>query len=355
MSSQLELRSVSLGYRERTVVSALDLTLERGDIGCLLGPSGCGKTTVLRAIAGFEPLLAGEIQLAGHCVSRVGHNLPPEARRIGMVFQDYALFPHLRVGGNVGFGLHRLSDSERARRVAFWLEVVGLAGMEAAWPHELSGGQQQRVALARALAPEPELLLLDEPFSNLDPELRDSLAREVADLLRERGATALLVTHDQGEAFAMADHIGILEAGRLQQWAPPYDIYHWPANPFVAGFIGEGVMVDAHMLAQGDVQMPFGRVAAGSMPAPDDHPRPPAGPVQVLLRPDDVIHDDDSPHTARVLRKAFRGAQILYTLELDGGVQALALVPSHHDHAIGSRIGIRIAADHVVAFAAAPP
>ena len=279
MSAQLQLRSVSLGYRGRTVVTDLDLTLERGLIGCLLGPSGCGKTTVLRGVAGFEPLLAGEILLAGQSVSRSGYTRPPEKRRIGMVFQDYALFPHLRVGDNVGFGLHHLSAGEQVRRVGFWLEVVGLAGMQAAWPHELSGGQQQRVALARALAPEPELLLMDEPFSNLDPELRDSLAREVGELLRERGATALLVTHDQGEAFAMADHIGILEAGRLQQWDTPYNLYHWPANAFVAGFIGEGVMVDAEMLDGGAVQLPFGRIEAGTMPAPPSHPPPPHGRV----------------------------------------------------------------------------
>ena len=348
MTPQLELRAASLGYEGRVVVRELELRIERGSIACLLGPSGCGKTTALRGIAGFEPLLAGEILIAGHSVSRAGHTLPPEARRIGMVFQDYALFPHLRVGDNVGFGLHRLAAAERARRVGFWLEVVGLGGMARAWPHELSGGQQQRVALARALAPEPDLILLDEPFSNLDPELRDSLAREVADLLRERGATALLVTHDQHEAFAMADHIGILDAGQLQQWDTPYDTYHWPANALVAGFIGEGVMVDAQLLPNGAVQLPFGLVEAAGRG--DHHPLPAPGPVRVLLRPDDVIHDDASPHTARVLRKAFRGAQILYTLELDGGITALSLVPSHHDHAIGARIGICIAADHVVAF-----
>jgi len=352
MTQQLQLRSVSLGYNSRTVVDGLDLCVERGSIACLLGPSGCGKTTALRGIAGFEALRGGEILLAGRSVSRVGHTVPPEQRRIGMVFQDYALFPHLRVGDNVGFGLHGLAAAERERRVGFWLEVVGLAGMAHAWPHELSGGQQQRVALARALAPEPDLILMDEPFSNLDPELRDSLAREIGELLRERAATALLVTHDQHEAFAMADHIGILAAGRLQQWDTPYDIYHWPANAFVAGFIGEGVMVDAQMQPDGAVMLPFGRIeAADHSDAHTGHRAAPApGPVRVLLRPDDVLHDDASPHTAQVLRKAFRGAQILYTLELDGGVTALSLVPSHHDHPIGSRIGIRIAADHVVAF-----
>jgi len=357
MTRQLELRSVCVGYGSQTVVSGLDLSVERGSIACLLGPSGCGKTTALRGIAGFEPLLAGEILLAGRSVSRVGHTLPPEQRRISMVFQDYALFPHLRVGDNVGFGLHGLAATERERRVGFWLEVVGLAGMERAWSHELSGGQQQRVALARALAPEPDLILMDEPFSNLDPELRDSLAREVGELLRERGATALLVTHDQHEAFAIADHIGILEAGQLQQWDTPYDIYHWPANAFVAGFIGEGVMIDGLLLPSGHVQLPFGRIQrTGEADAPHQgRPMPAPGPVRVLLRPDDVIHDDASPHTARVVRKAFRGAEILYTLELDGGVTALSLVPSHHDHAIGSRIGIRIAADHVVAFSADTP
>jgi len=352
MNSQLQLRSVSLGYNGRTVVDDLELSVERGSIACLLGPSGCGKTTALRGIAGFEPLLGGEILLAGRSVSRVGNTVPPEQRRIGMVFQDYALFPHLRVGDNVGFGLQGLAATERERRVGFWLEVVGLAGMARTWPHELSGGQQQRVALARALAPEPDLILLDEPFSSLDPERRESLAREVRELLRERGATALLVTHDQDEAFAMADHIGILAAGRLQQWDSPYDIYHWPANTFVAGFIGEGVMVDAQMRPDGGVVLPFGHIEVAGRSDSSAGRRAAAvpGPVRVLLRPDDVVHDDTSHHTARVLRKAFRGAQILYTLELDGGVTALSLVPSHHDHAIGARIGIRIAADHVVAF-----
>ena len=234
----LQLDQIAVAYGHRSVVQDFSLTLPRGTVGCLLGPSGCGKTTVLRAIAGFEPLAAGEIRLDGTLVASRQQQLPPEQRRIGMVFQDHALFPHLTVGDNVGFGLHGQPDA--AQRVAQMLDTVGLGGSAARYPHELSGGQQQRVALARALAPSPRLLLLDEPFSNLDIELRERLGGELRALLKAAGTTALLVTHDQHEAFAIADEIGIMCDGHIQQWASAYTLYHQPANRFVADFVGQG-------------------------------------------------------------------------------------------------------------------
>ena len=241
MSDLLSLTDVHLAYDTpqglRDVVRDFTLGLERGHIGCLLGASGCGKSTVLRAIAGFEPLRSGSIALEGVVISSPSTQLAPEARRVGMMFQDYALFPHLSVARNVGFGLRRLGRTERDSRVIAMLELVGLAQAGESYPHELSGGQQQRVALARALAPSPELLLLDEPFSNLDVDTREHLAFEVREILRAAGHTAILVTHNQAEAFAIADRIGVMADGKLLQWGTPHDIYHHPASPHVAEFI----------------------------------------------------------------------------------------------------------------------
>ena len=248
----LQLDDISLGYDTRTgysaVVRDLSLTLEQGAIGCLLGSSGCGKTTVLRAIAGFEPLRSGSICLGSEILSAKGVQVLPERRRVGMMFQDYALFPHLSVEGNVAFGLRQRSAEERRRRTAEMLALVGLEAMARSYPHEISGGQQQRVALARALAPEPELLLLDEPFSNLDIDTREHLAYEVRDILKRTGHTALLVTHNQAEAFAIADHIGIMKDGKIEQWDSPWRLHHHPANSFVAEFIRrESLMGDRAM------------------------------------------------------------------------------------------------------------
>ena len=225
MSTLLELDHLHLAYDTprglRTVVPDLSLQLERGHIGCLLGASGCGKSTVLRAIAGFEPVRHGHILLEGRLLSSPQQQVAPEQRRVGMMFQDYALFPHMTVAGNVGFGLRRASASERHQRVAELLELVGLGHVSDSYPHELSGGQQQRVALARALAPTPQLLLLDEPFSNLDSNTREHLAAEVRSILREAGQSAILVTHNQAEALALADRIGSLSGGSLQYWDSP--------------------------------------------------------------------------------------------------------------------------------------
>jgi iron(III) transport system ATP-binding protein len=344
----LELQQLAHAYGGQTVVDGLSLHLAPGTIGCLLGPSGCGKTTVLRCIAGFEQPDAGVIRVGGELVSGPGQHVPTERRRIGMVFQNYALFPHLSVAANIGFGLQDMPSAARKRRVDELLDLVGLPGEARKYPHQLSGGQQQRVALARALAPRPRLLLLDEPFSSLDVDLRERLAAEVRAILRAEGTTAILVTHDQHEAFAMADEVGVMQHGRIWQWDTPYNLYHRPINRFVADFVGQGAFVRGEVLAGAAIRIELGvlcdAAASGAAPWEIGHP------VRVLLRPDDIVHDDASEVTAQVITKAFRGAEFLYTLRLDSGEVVLSLVPSHHDHAPGERIGIRLDVDHIVAF-----
>ena len=339
------IQNIEQSYGRNRVLKSLSFSLERGQIGCLLGASGCGKTTVLRCIAGFEPVAAGEIRLNGVLVSRKDFSVPTEQRRIGMVFQDYALFPHLDIAANIAFGLHDMTRAQRELRAAELLDIVGLGNTGAKFPHELSGGQQQRVALARALAPRPGLLLLDEPFSNLDVELRERLSLEVRDILKQQNTTAILVTHDQHEAFSIADVVGIMAHGTIEQWATPYDLYHEPASRMVADFIGQGTFLPGTVSDGTRVKLELG-VFPANLPGewPND------APVDVLLRPDDILHDDSSPLQAEVLNKTFRGAAFLYTLKLPGGSQVLSLVPSHHDHAIGEKIGIRLEIDHLVAF-----
>jgi iron(III) transport system ATP-binding protein len=330
--------------------------LKAGDIGVLIGPSGCGKTTLLRAIAGLEKAQAGRIDLKGQTVGSAEQHTPAEQRRIGMVFQDYALFPHLNVRENVAFGLFKLSRSARAERVQEVLHLVGLPDLADRYPHELSGGQQQRVALARALAPRPQLLLLDEPFSNLDIDLRERLAYEVRAILKAAGATALFVTHDQLEAFAIGDVIGVMHQGQLQQWDSAYALYHRPQTRFVAEFIGDGVFVPAKIQSldgQVSVQTPLGALGATQETPPIG--AYPGGLCDVLLRADDIIHDDGAPVKAQILRKAFRGADFLYSLRLVTGEVLMVLVPSHHDHPVGEWIGIRAQVDHVITFAPISP
>ncbi len=344
--------SVQYPGQSQAAVDGVSLGLRAGDIGVLIGPSGCGKTTLLRAVAGLERASSGSISLQGEVVSDGQRHVPAEQRRIGMVFQDYALFPHLDVGRNVGFGIHQLPKAERAARVAEVLQLVGLDGMQARYPHELSGGQQQRVALARALAPAPRLLLLDEPFSNLDVDLRERLAHEVRAILKAAGATALFVTHDQLEAFAIGDVIGVMHQGHLHQWDDAYALYHRPATRFVAEFIGHGVFAPAQIRQQDGevvVQTPLGALTdVAECPLPSAYE---AGLCDVLLRADDIVHDDAAPVKAQIVRKAFRGSEFLYTLRLASGEVVMTHVPSHHDHAVGEWIGIRPQVDHVVTFA----
>jgi iron(III) transport system ATP-binding protein len=348
----LKLDQIQHAYGKQKTVERLSFELKTGEIGCLLGPSGCGKTTVLRCIAGFEPLNAGEILLNGRVVSSTYFSLPPEQRRVGMVFQDYALFPHLTVEENVGFGLHRSRPTERKQRVIDMLQMVGLIEAANKYPHELSGGQQQRVALARALAPHPDLLLLDEPFSNLDISLRERLAQEVRDILKNQQITAILVTHDQEEAFSVADMIGVMHQGEIMQWDTAYNLYHRPANRFVANFIGQGVFLPGKVRAPGMIEMELGILTEDIYHhcESDQEICHTGSEVDILIRPDDIVYSPESTLQALVVHKAFRGAEILYTLKLASEKTVLSLIPSHHNQAIGERIGIKLEAEHVVIF-----
>jgi iron(III) transport system ATP-binding protein len=340
----LELHDAVRDFGGRRALDGVGFGLEQGEIGCLLGPSGCGKTTALRCIAGLETLDAGRVLSCGRLLAGPGVHVPPHGRGIGLVFQDHALFPHLTARGNVEFGLHRLAAPERRARAVRMLDLVGLADCMDAYPSQLSGGQQQRVALARALAPQPSTVLLDEPFASLDVALRERLVGELRSLLKSLGATALVVTHDQQDAFALADRVGLMRAGRLEQWGTPYDLYHRPGSRFAAEFVGQASFLPACCGDGGQLQTELGPLREGH------EANGCGGVVDVLLRPDDVVHDDDAPLKARIVERIFRGADFLYTLELPSGRRVLSLVPSHHDHRIGERIGVRLATDHVVTF-----
>jgi iron(III) transport system ATP-binding protein len=345
MDTLLKLESVRCSFDNEVVVNELSFHINEGDIACLLGPSGCGKTTTLRAIAGFEPITAGNISLRNQPVSTPQHRLPPEQRHLGMVFQDYALFPHLTLWENVCFGLRKLTRGEKQKVAQRVLELVGLEQISHRYPHEISGGQQQRVALARALAPEPALILLDEPFSNLDVDLRRRLALEVRDILKQQRITALMVTHDQEEAFAMADKVGVMQSGLLQQWDAPFTLYHEPANRFVAGFIGQGRFLPGRIVAPDQVATELGLLRGNRA-----YPWEPGTPVEVLLRPDDVQPDPSGPLRALILNKTFTGATSLVQLKLPSGAIIDALFPSNAEEQPGDIVGVRLDMRHLVAF-----
>ena len=342
---RLEVNQINVSYGSKQIVYDFSYHLADGQISCLLGPSGCGKTTVLRAIAGFERPISGEVNINRERVSDQKIFLPPEKRQIGMVFQDFALFPNMSVFDNIRFGLNSWLFKQQQARVSELLAMVGMSTLSKAYPHQLSGGEQQRVALARAMAPKPSILLLDEPFSSMDVELREQLAREVRHILKQENMTAILVTHDQHEAFAMADDICVINEGRIQQIDTAYNLYHKPCNRFVADFIGEGVFLPGMVVGTNTVNTELGNIH-GFVPAGCK----PGCQVEVLIRPDDIVHDDKTTEHAVVVERAFRGSEFLYTLRMPSGIEVLSLIPSHHNHAINERIGIRLEFDHLVVF-----
>ncbi len=348
MASILEVNNLSIRIAQSRIINDVSFRVEQGDICCLLGPSGCGKTTLLRAIAGFQQPTSGELRMKGKLVASRKIMLPPEKRHIGMVFQDLALFPHMSVKDNIAFGMRSFEKTEIRQRTNDLLSLVDMVHLKDSYPHQLSGGQQQRIALVRAMAPKPQLLLLDEPFSSQDTERRVLLAHEVRDLLKRDITTAILVTHDQKESFAIADQIGVIDKGSLRQWDSAYNLYHEPTDKFVANFIGEGVFICGNVLDKNTLQTELG-VIHGDLPDIE-----PGVLIDLLVRPDDIIHDDSSEIQGELIEKDFRGADHLYKVRMPGNTHILCLAPSHHNHKIGERIGVRIEPDHLVVYPREP-
>jgi len=328
---------VSKRFGAVRAVEDAQLCVERGEFVALLGPSGCGKTTLLRLIAGFEEPEAGTVEVARVPVAGGGTWVPPERRKVGMVFQDYALFPHLTVAENVGFGLPR---KERRTRVPIVLALVDLCGLGERYPHELSGGQQQRVALARALAPGPELVLLDEPWSNIDPHLRSSMRDELARILRAINVTVVLVTHDREEAFSLADRIALMRNGTVVQEGSPEDVYLSPATRWAAEFVGAGNFLPG-TLANGVVATPVGLFPALN-PGSDSA-------VEVLIRPELLALEPDPTGAGQVVGREFRGHDVFYRVLLDG-VELVSQRPSNEVVPLGSRVRVRPHAARVTVF-----
>ena len=331
--------AISKRFGPVTAVERADLHVERGELVALLGPSGCGKTTLLRLIAGFEAPDEGAIAIDGRPVAGPAW-VPPERRHVAMVFQDYALFPHLTVAENVGFGL------ERGRRTARVAEILGFVGLEAEagrYPHELSGGQQQRVALARALAPEPVVVLLDEPWSNIDPLLRASMRGELATILAEAGVTVVLVTHDREEAFSVADRIALMRDGTIVQTGTAEELYFRPASRWAAEFVGVGNFLPGRVRPDG-VETPLGVFAAAHADG--------GGAVEVLVRPELIGLETDSGGEATVVAREFRGHDVFYRVRLADGTTVCSQRPSTEEVALGARVSLRTHEGSVALFPA---
>ena len=337
-------------------VSELNLVVEPGRILSLLGPSGCGKTTALRLIAGFEVPDQGEIAVGGQVVSSAGSSVPPEKRRIGMVFQEGALFPHLTTEDNVGYGLRK--DGDRSRRIAEALDLVGLSEMRQRMPHEMSGGQQQRVALARALAPNPDVLLMDEPFSNLDAKLREQLQRDVVDILHASGVTTIFVTHDQQAALSVGDDVAVMNQGRLEQTGSPSNVFHHPESKFVAQFIGDVDFIPVR-LEGSQLTSELGILHAngngkhdslngcegpwhgGAVLAESSDLR-----LELMLRPDCIECYEDDKSQAVVVGREFHGAFYLYRVRLASGKEVRCLLPHIAEFSLGSPVSVKMREGH---------
>jgi iron(III) transport system ATP-binding protein len=336
--SRVAVRCVGLtkAFGAVTAVDQLDLTVEQGQILALLGPSGCGKTTALRLVAGFEAPDAGIVEIGGRMVAGPNTLLAPEKRNVGMVFQEYALFPHLNVVDNIAYGLPR--QPGRSDCVAEVMVLASLEGLEKRMPHQLSGGQQQRVALARALAPKPEVLLLDEPFSNLDAVLRTQMRQETRDILKASGATAIFVTHSREEAMVMGDVLAVMDRGRWEQVDAPERIFHAPATRFVATFMGIADFLPAR-LDNGALLTELGSAVAPEGLTAETR-------AEVMVRPDDVTIRPDESGSGVILERTFQGSFYLYRVALPSGNVVHCLEPHTEEHAVGLRVDVRFNGSH---------
>lgn len=341
----LEAKNLDVSYGKKQIVFGFNFKLEECQIGCFLGPSGCGKTTVLRSIAGFEQPSKGEIILNGKKLNGFKTYITPEKRNIGMVFQDIALFPHLSVEENIQFGMRSWSREKRKKRTQELLELIGMSRFGKKYPHQLSGGQQQRIALARAMAPKPSLLLMDEPFSSLDAELREQLAREIRLILKQENISGLLVTHDQNEAFAMGDDICVINQGRVQQTDSAYNLYHNPKNRFVAEFIGEGSILSGVVVSKDTIETDLGKIK-GVLP---ESLKKMAN-VEVLIRPENVVLSDMNEIQAVVKARYFRGSGFLYNLKTVTGHEIFSLITGQDKLSLDQVVGLRLKIEKPIVF-----
>ncbi len=347
MDHLLKLDQICCGYSDNLILNDLSFNIEKGAIACLLGPSGSGKTTALQAIAGFNPLLSGTITLDRDVISSAESMLVPEKRKISMVFQDYALFPHLTVQDNISFGLRSLSRRDRKNIVDEMLELVRLPSFGKRYPHELSGGQQQRVALARGLATHPLLLLMDEPFSNLDAGFKRQLYTEVRDILKDMGITTLVVTHDKEEAFTVSDQVGVLANGQLQQWGSPAELFHQPCNRQVATFIGAGQLIPALAIRRDQLKTEIGMITLFNGQASLE----PGEQCEIFIRPHELnLGTDAKLVQGEVIRKQFLGSKTRYTMGLPSGNEINVVTYDAATFEVGAKVGLKLETDNLILF-----
>ena len=334
MSGSLRLDGLVKRFADVTAVGGVSIDLATGEHLALIGPSGCGKSTILLMVAGLMAPDGGEILIGQRRVAGGGSWVEPDKRRVGMVFQDYALFPHLTVSNNIAFGLDRLSKSDRQQRVAEVLNLVGLEALSGRYPHELSSGQQQRVALARSLAPDPAVVLLDEPFSNLDRTLRESLRVETKEVLRRAGATAVLVTHDHSEALGFGDRIAVMRSGHILQIGAPEELFDFPEDEFVATFLGSADFLPARRVDGGAIASEVGTFGPFEIPAEGD--------LAIMVRPHEVTFDAAAAGPATIAGREYQGSTVLYELTLDSGSRLSCRRAPSPRFEVGARVAVRL-------------
>ncbi|CAK1734791.1 iron(III) transport system ATP-binding protein [Vibrio crassostreae] len=342
MSCALSIKDLTCKYESQTILEALSLEVEHGEIVCLLGASGCGKTTLLKAIAGLLPLSSGVMSLNCQTIDDGDNWLPPEQRNIGMIFQDYALFPHLTVNQNVGFGLKELSEQQKKEKVQEMLELVHLDEYGDRYPHQLSGGQQQRVAIARSLAYKPDLLLLDEPFSNIDTQVRHELISQIRKIFKKQGVTAIFVTHSREEAFAFADKMAVMNHGVIEQYGSASELYFHPSSKFVADFLGGGSYLKAQRISDNEFETSLGLIEAKAQTDIEV-----GADCALLLRPQHIVASHDVDSNLSVLEQQFMGDHCRYVIEANG--QKL-LSTSSEALEVGMPVTVKVDTKGVLAF-----
>ena len=342
--TKLKLEKVNITLDSKVVLNNVNLEVIDGDIVSLMGSSASGKTSLIRSIAGFHNITSGYIYIDEKIVDDSKKREDVSKRNVGVIFQDLALFPHLTVRENICFGLNTFPKKQQSERAEKLEKILNINDIKHRYPDQISGGQQQRVAIARAIAPGPKLLLLDEPFSALDYELKDSLMSDIKKLIKSEKITAILITHSAEEAFKMSDKIAFISENTIMQYADPYDLYHKPVSKEIANFFGISSYIKATVKDSSHLSSVLGDFVAST----EGYNK--GDEVRMLVRPDDIIHDDHAIASAKVIEKTFRGSDFLYRLELKDKQTVYCYAPSHHNHSLNEVIGVKLDLDHLIVF-----